>query len=95
MNSLGFGWPVIFENLRQIPTKTQIVPFSSETLKKLEQASSSPHAPTMDDEDAKLLNYLQVSDFRWPYKYYKTEKDVMLERIRSKPTCSNFASSWM
>jgi hypothetical protein len=72
-----------------------IVPFSAGALQRLEQASSSPEAPIMEEEDAELLNYLQVSDFRWPYKYYKTEKDLAIERMRQKDTYPNFATVQM
>ena len=47
-----------------------VTPYTSESIRRLGKALSDPLPPIMTTEDASLLNYLELKDFRDAYKLY-------------------------
>lgn len=85
---IEFPWVCIAGRFRRFEDKkyqnsAQIVDFSYETIQKLGEALSNPIAPIATDEDVKLLNWLQLKDFRDAYKLY----DFCKPTVAPSPLC--------
>lgn len=55
------------------------VSFSYETMVKFHRALTTKERPEMNDEDAKLLNWLVLRDFADAYKLYRVASPVLAE----------------
>lgn len=77
-----FPWVCIAGRFRRFEDKryqntAHIISFSYETMQRLEEALSNPIAPITTDEDIKLLNWLQLKNFRDAYKLYDFRKPIL------------------
>ena len=72
----SFPWLVIaqkfirFTHKKYEDTAQLLSDFNIATVRKLHQALTTGTRPTMDDDDARLLNWLILRDFRDAYKLY-------------------------
>ena len=75
---ITFKWDVLRQIFRRFKhwkytDTSHIAPVSVECVEKLGNAMASPGTLTINDEDVKLLNWLQLRDFRDGCKLYKTK----------------------
>ena len=79
--SVTFSWlelAIRFKRYEQIKYQntSHVIFFSIERIHKLKYALSGADVSPMTDEDAELLNWLELKDFRDAYRLYPTEKKI-------------------